>query len=267
MRTSFRLVLAAGAIALAAGCASSPSSPGFGTMRVRMTDAPGDYDAVNLVIAEVSARREGAVSDSDSVSGEWLVLSDGSATYDLLDLRNGVFVTIGEASVPAGRYSQVRLRIGSGSTVVVNGTTYPLVVPSGAQSGLKLVGDFDVPDGGVFDIGLDFDAARSIHETGNGTWMLRPVVKVMPVTASGSIRGQIVPDSIAVTIHALQAPDTLGSTTAAIDGRFQLSVLAPGTYDLAVDADSGYRDTTLAGIIVSAGAVTDVGPVTLAPEN
>lgn len=264
-RFHFGLALAALTLGLAAGCASNPSGPGYGTMRVRMTDAPGDFDEVNLVITEVSARQE-AAADSGSEAGGWIVLSDGSATYDLLDLRNGVFATIGEGSVPAGRYSQVRLKIGTGSTVVIDGVSHPLVVPSGAQSGLKLVGDFDVPDGGTIDIGLDFDAARSIHQTGNGTWMLKPVIKVLPITGAGSIRGWILPDSTAATLYLIQAPDTLGSTAAGLDGRFQFSVLAPGSYAVAIAPDSGYRDTTLFGLNVTTGATTDVGVVELTPQ-
>jgi hypothetical protein len=46
----------------AAGCGSDNSSaPGFGTMNVRMTDAPGDFEHVNLVVVEVSARMEAAL--------------------------------------------------------------------------------------------------------------------------------------------------------------------------------------------------------------
>jgi hypothetical protein len=264
-RLHLGLAVAALALGLAAGCASNPSAPGSGTMRIRMTDAPGDFDEVNLVITEVSARQD-AVADSDSVAGGWIVLSDGSATYDLLDLRNGVFVTIGEGSVPAGRYGQVRLKIGTGSTVVIDGVSHPLVVPSGAQSGLKLVGDFDVPDGGTFDIGIDFDAARSIHQTGNGTWMLKPVLKVMAVASAGSIRGRIVPDSTATTLYLIQSPDTLSSTAAGLDGRFQFSVLSPGSYTVAIAPDSGYRDTTIAGVTVTTGATTDLGDVALTPQ-
>ena len=276
MRLSIRPALALCtlglALAAAAGCGGSPSSPGFGTMRVRMTDAPADFDEVNLVITEVSVRRDGDVIDSgtepDSIADEggWIVLSDGPATYDLLDLRNGVFTTIGEGSLPAGRYGQVRLKLGTGSTIVVDGVSHPLVVPSGTSSGLKLIGEFVVTDGGTTDIGLDFDAARSAHETGNGTWMLKPVVKVMPVSVSGAIRGRLVPDSTAATVWLLQPPDTLGSTAAAFDGSFQFSLLAPGSYSVLVNPDSGWRDTTITGVLVTAGATTDLGVVDLTAE-
>ncbi len=240
---------------------SNTTAPGTGTMRVRMTDAPGVYQAVNLVIREVAVRREG----SDSTSG-WQVLQPDSASYDLLLLRNGVFTTIGSSLLPAGHYTQIRLKLSPGSTIVVDGVTYPLTVPSGLQSGLKIVGDFDVPSGGLMDVALDFDVSRSIIQTGNGTYKLKPVVKAMPFTLAGAISGTVLPAGIATAVYAIQAPDTLGSTIVATDGSFKVSVLSAGVYSLAFDAAAGYRDTTLSGVAVTAGNTTSVGTVQLAVQ-
>jgi Domain of unknown function (DUF4382) len=247
-----------------------------GTMRVRMTDKPGPdhVDAVNLVVTEVSVRAEEsteAESDSDTVSvseGGWQILSSTAKTYDLLELQNGVFTTIGEGTLPAGTYTQIRLKLGAGSTIVVDGTTYPLKVPSGMQSGLKLNGMFVVPAGGNTDVGLDFDASRSIHETGSGQWMLNPVVKVIAISmpSAGSIHGTVQPSGVATSIFAVQAPDTIGSASAAADGQFTFSVLPPGSYSLLFHPDSTYRDTTLTNVMVTAGATTEVDTVQLTPR-
>ena len=66
--------------------------------------------------------------------------------------------------MPAGHCTQIRLKLGAGSNVVVDGVTYPLTVPSGLQSGYKLVGEFDVPASGLVELALDLDAARSDDE-------------------------------------------------------------------------------------------------------
>jgi hypothetical protein len=252
------------ALGLFAGCSPSPSGNSYGTLNVRMTDAPGDFESVNLVITQVSAHMEGS-ADSDSSSG-WIVLNDTPATYDLLTLQNGVFVTIGTGKVPAGHYTQVRLKLGDGSNVIVDGVTHPLFVPSGMQTGLKLVGNFDVPADALVDIALDFDAARSIFQDGTGRYHLKPTVKVLPFRTAGAITGLVSPAGTATTIYALQLPDTLGSTTAAVDGRFTLGVLAPGSYSVAFHPAAGFRDTTLAGVAVTTGATTDVGMVELTPQ-
>ena len=176
------------AVPFLAGCGDSDSStePGFGSVRVSMTDAPAQYDAVNIVIREVRVHQDGEGEEEG-----WVVVRpDSESTYDLLELRNGVFVTLGfEDVVPSGHYDQVRLILGDGSTVVVDGFTYPLVTPSALQSGIKVNGGFDVPDDGLVEVMLDFDAARSIIVTGNGTHMLQPVIRMMQSNMAGAIHG------------------------------------------------------------------------------
>jgi hypothetical protein len=273
MRHSISILTVSIAIALAAlaGCSSNSSGPEYGTMNVRMTDAPGDFDQVNLVVTEVSAHLAGGeelfTSEDDTTdSGDWTVLSEGPATYDLISLQNGVFVTIGSEKLLAGRYTQIRLKLGAGSTVVVDGQTHPLEVPSGMQSGYKLVGTFDVPADGVLDIALDFDAQRSVIQNGAGDYHLKPTVKVLPFSTAGSITGFVLPAGAPTRVLALQGADTLGSTQAAADGRFTLSVLAAGIYDVGFRPESGYRDTTLFGVSVSPQQTTEVDTVQLTSQ-
>jgi hypothetical protein len=250
-------------VLVVAGCSDS-TSPGFGTMSLRMTDAPADFQEMNLEIIQVSAHLGGTGDDLESSSG-WHVLRAESLNVDLLTLRNGVFTTLALAQVPAGHYTQIRLKLGAGSTVVVDGVTYPLTVPSGLQSGYKLVGNFDVPTNGVLDLALDFDAARSIVLTGSGTYLLKPTVRVLPSSTAGAIAGHVLPESVQTTVYAIQAADTIGSALTS-NGDFTVSVLPAGTYSLGFHPETAYRDTTLAGVIVISGATTNVGTVELTPQ-
>ena len=240
---------------------SNSTSPRYGTMRVRLTDAPGDFQHVNLVVREVSVH----LSGSDSTNG-WQVLRADTATYDLLALRNGLFTTIGQALIPAGHYTQIRLKLGAGSNVVVDGITYPLTVPSGLQSGLKIIGEFDVPTNGLMDVALEFDAARSVHQTGAGAYMLKPVVKALPFSTAGAIGSVVLPAGTAAKLYAIVASDTLGSTMPATDGSFVISVLPSGVYSLAIDAPAGFRDTTLTGLLVTPGTTANAGTITLSAQ-
>jgi len=201
---------------------------------------------------------------ADSVSG-WEILSDHAATYDLMKLRNGVFVTLAQGPAPAGHYTQIRLKLGAGSNVVVDGVTYPLTVPSGLQSGYKLVGEFDVPASGLVELALDFDAARSIHQTGNSRYMLQPTVRVMPTYDVGAIAGTIVPDSTAASVYAIAGADTVAVTSPALDGHFVLTLLKAGTYDVGIDVSPPLGDTTLTGVVVTAQNTTQLGEIHLSP--
>jgi hypothetical protein len=176
------------------GCGSKPGDMPMGTVKLHLTDAPGTVEALHLVINEVSVHRSGSADDgggeaeddtlaaempeADDAEGGWEVISSEPMTVDLMTLRDGVTTTLGIALVPATRYTQIRLKLGEGSDVVVDGVTYPLVVPSGLQSGVKIVHPFTVPADGVISLLVDFDGAKSVIENGAGTWMLKPTIKV-----------------------------------------------------------------------------------------
>jgi len=243
-----------------AGCSSQHPVTGTqqGTVHLQMTDAPGPYDAVNLVVTQVAIHR----GLPDSTSG-WEILNAQAATYDLMKLRNGVFATLAQAMVPAGQYTQIRLKLGAGSNVVVDGVTYPLTVPSGMQSGYKLIGVFDVPANGLLDLALDFDAARSIHQTGNGRYMLQPTCRVMPFSTAGAIAGRILPDTVLASVYAIVGADTVASGAPDSHGAFRLTPLGAGTYTVAIHPRAPYADTSLAGIVVTARQTTDLGDIHL----
>ena len=268
---AFPGIMALGLIAALAGCGDHPTTAvGTGTVRVQLTDDPASYDEVNLVVTEVSIRR--GLDEPESASEdatEWEVLSAEPATYDLLTLRNGVFTTLAVDQVPAGHYDQVRLKLGDGSTVVVDGVTHDLKVPSGMQSGYKLIGGFDVPADGSVEVAIDFDASRSVVHTGADTYLLKPTARlvVAPAVTTGSIRGAVDPTDVAVSAYAISGGDTVATAaTQPGNGEFVLPMLAPGPYDVALHPSATYADTTISGVSVAVGSVTDLGTITLTPQ-
>ncbi|MHB8079940.1 MAG: DUF4382 domain-containing protein [Candidatus Krumholzibacteriia bacterium] len=188
------------------GCSDS-TSPGGGTLQVSLADAPGDFDAVNIVVESVEVHRAGA----DSVSG-WMTVDASPGTYDLLQLQNGVTAVLVDRALPAGDYTQMRLRLGAGSNVVVDGVTHPLVIPSGLQSGLKLNHPFTIENDAIYEVLLDFDALRSIHQTGmmGGQYLLRPVIHAMTIApTAGAWRDTVL---TGVPVVPMQATD-IGTVT------------------------------------------------------
>lgn len=258
MRRTILLLLALIAVAASAfGCGNTTTRPASGTVRVSLTDSPADFDSVILVIREVAVHRAGPENSG------WTSFDPDSARHDLLRLRNGVFAELGEVLVDAGHYTQVRLLLDPGSYVVENGVRRDIVIPSGLQTGLKLVGEFDVAAGASVDLGLDFDATRSFVETGSGKLLLKPTVRVEVMNLTGAIRGFVQPSDPASLVYAIAGPDTLAGAATASDGAFLLPLLPPGAYTVAVDAPAAYRDTSLAPVAVTAGQVTNVGVVQL----
>ncbi len=159
-----------------AGGEGSPAAltPQQGKISVALVDAP--LPSVTAVV--VSIDRLTALTAEGEVT-----LSTAPATIDLLQLQNGTSFPLGEAVIPSGEVSELRLYLADGGPtyVVADGVEHPLEVPSGTQSGIRIPGPFAVSGCEERQVVLDFDALSSVsvHAAGKSSkWMLRPVVKV-----------------------------------------------------------------------------------------
>jgi hypothetical protein len=148
----------------------SNSGSGTTTLKVRMTDAPVPADSVNIDIREIRAN-----FSNDTV--EWVSLNTVAGVYDLLGLQNGVDTLLAVGTVPTDTLKQIRFILGTNNSIVVNGVNYPLTIPSGAESGLKIMVNKRL-NANLDSLIIDFDAALSVHQTGQGEYMLRPVLKI-----------------------------------------------------------------------------------------
>ena len=247
------------------GCSknNNPTSPTgtTGMLKVMMIDSPANYSEVNIVIDSVQAH----ITNSDSTSG-WSTLNNKPATYDLLKLVNGANAVIGEANLQAGNYSQIRLFLGSGSNLVMNGQTYNLTTPSGMQSGIKLNVDATIQPGIAYLLTLDFDANRSIVQAGSLLSLrfnLKPVIRVVATATTGIISGIVSPDSVSANVWAITGTDSVSTSTDA-SGGFKLQYITPKTYSVYIaPKDTAYKDTTIANVNVTASNTTNIGTVIL----
>ncbi len=121
---------------------------------------------------------DSVVIDEDSQGRfEWITVDVEPTTINLLDLTNAdTFLT--SADLAAGFYSEIRLILGENNHVIdENGEEHSLRVPSGQQSGYKIKFNSRLHSGEEFDLTINFDAEKSIHQTGNGQYMLHPVLQ------------------------------------------------------------------------------------------
>ncbi|NIA55276.1 DUF4382 domain-containing protein [Massilia sp. TW-1] len=221
-----------------------------GTLSVALTDAPAcGFSAVNVTVNKVRVNTSATASDTDA--GWTDITLSPARKINLLDLSNGVLTDLGQTTLPAGHYSQLRLVLdpntGNGmanSVVPTGGTETTLTTPSAIQSGIKLVNEFDVAAGQHVDLALDFNACKSVVTQGNGKYLLKPVVKVVPVAQVG-ISGVIATSLLGsnVTVSAEQNGQVIASTvpnpaTDAKPGEFFLSHLPSGNYDVVITADN-----------------------------
>ena len=250
---------------IGAGCSDDdPATPAAGTGRlvVDLIDAPGDFEQVNVVIVEINVHR----TADDSLSG-WYTVSDDTTRVDLLQLSNGASVSLADSTLPAGDFDQIRLVLGEGNHVYVDGDSLALTVPSGSQSGVKIHHDFSLGDGEVYALALDFDAERSIHQTGNGTYIMRPVIRAQAQATAGAIAGVVDPAAARAQVWTVAGDDTVTAWADTLSGAFRLMMLPAGTYDVSIEPSAGaWSDTLVTDVTVSTGLVTDLGTVVLSED-
>jgi hypothetical protein len=240
-------------------CSKNNSSSGRTQLKVFLTDDPAAYDQVVIDVKDVE------INVSNDSTGGWQSLSTVNAgTYDLLKLVNDDDTLLGSSDIPTGTIHQMRLILGDNNYVVVNGQNIPLETPSAQQSGLKFNIQQKVSSGILYTITLDFDAGKSIVRTGNGKYILKPVIRTVFNAVGGSINGFVLPDSVTTAVYAIQAPDTIASTFTGSNGGYFIKGLAAGSYDLSfVPNDTSFKTETRTGIAVTTGNVTTVDTVHL----
>jgi hypothetical protein len=151
------------------GC-EKENNTGNTELRIRMTDNPFNATAINVDIQAIK------VNMSNDSSG-WVDLVTNTGIYNLLDLQNGIDTLLAVGTVPTGTLKEVRFVLGSNNDIVINNITYPLSIPSGSESGLKIKLNKNL-NASLDSLLIDFDAALSIHQTGNGDYQLKPVLKI-----------------------------------------------------------------------------------------
>jgi hypothetical protein len=226
---------------------NSDSTSGTYAYNVRMTDAPGPYEEVNIDLQAVE------VTGND---GQTVLLNTTVGIYNLLDLSNGVSTLIATSELSDAKVSQIRLILGSESTVVVGGVSYPLSTPSAEQSGLKLQVQQTLLADIQNEILLDFDANASIVKTGNGTYKLKPVVRTVVTAITGNIKGSITPIGTLAVVAATSADAVEYSSSVNELGQFQISGLLPGTYTFTVTPLLPLLPVSQLNVVVVAGANT-----------
>jgi hypothetical protein len=287
--------IATGALfSLAAGCgggASTAGAAGSGTrsatVPLYLTDAPlSGADAVTVTIDRIEAHAAGGAFFDTGVAPV--------ASVNLLTLKDAETL-IGSAQLAPGQYTGLRLYL-SNPTITIAGTTYPLIpvggqgqrgkaghatsaTPSkdGKSATILIAAPFTVAaDGSVTPLLLDFNVAHSVVATGNGRYLLKPVIKLVRHDQAGGVNGHVALDpapageapevSVSVTPHGESGPDAEengGDADDASDGGgFRVHALPAGTYDVTVTA-AGYAPVTIPNVVITPGQRPDLGTITL----
>ncbi|WP_321289728.1 DUF4382 domain-containing protein, partial [uncultured Sunxiuqinia sp.] len=227
----------------------------------------------NVTIDKIEIRM---VADSDSTENDstaFIVVSEETMEFNLLDFRNGVTAELTNAELDTGTYDLIRMHVVDANVVLNddNSTTYDLKIPSGSSSGLKIkiMGGLTVADGGSSTVLLDFDVSKSFITQGNiknkngiKGFIFKPVIRaVVQENYTGSISGYVsVGDTVAVgnaTVEFYQIDSLITSALTDTTGYFAAIGLPTADYEIKCIAE-GYEEFETSEIIVIANDTTSV---------
>ncbi|MFM6954149.1 MAG: DUF4382 domain-containing protein [Sphingobacteriaceae bacterium] len=237
------------------GITSCDKSANNATLKVRLTDAPANFQKVLIDIQDLQIN-----ASSDENGGTWQSLPIKKGVYNLLDFRNGLDTLLADVELPSGSISQMRLVLGANNQVEVGDQYYDLTTPSAQQSGLKFNVQAELTPGITYKLWIDFDAARSIVQRGNGSFSLKPVIRTFTQADSGAISGTVSPAAASPLVQAIANGDTI-STIAGGDGNFLLRGVPAGLRKVVFTPVLPYSAKTVDNVQVTDGQVSTLGTI------
>jgi len=190
--------------------------PGKGTLKIYLTDASGNYkendsgtySAVYITISKIEAHIAGDNDgDNDGDKGSWEPLKKWPEGL-LVNLKEFAdrSMLLASLELKSNKYTQLRLFLMDEEEdawiawIVLNdlySTEKHLEIPSVYQTGIKLNRPFEIVTDGITKLTIDFDAEKSVVETGNGKFKLKPVIHMTSETfpegadSTGSVFGKV----------------------------------------------------------------------------
>jgi hypothetical protein len=155
-----------------------------GTLALYLSDAPLDANNVTGVYITISEIQY-------HLGNQWITCEEfkGPKIYDLLELTGGNSTLLGEFTLPAGNYTQIRFMLdiaerGSNPTnpdcyvEFADNSTEPLFTPSGNTTGYKAIGRFEVTANETVEVTADFDVREAVV-VAHSSYILKPTIKLI----------------------------------------------------------------------------------------
>lgn len=246
-----------------------------GSLDVNLTDTP--VDNASSVVVDFTG------IEIHNTDGKTTTITFPSAKpINLLQLQNGALAALIQGEpVPVGSYDWLALEVlankdtqGQSYITLTTGAQYPLYIPSGSATSLKLLAPFTVTQGHTTQLIVEFNLRQSVTSTDGQNYVLAPAMRLEDQAQVGTITAAI--DRAALTQAQLGAGAQIaqcqgglflfsgGSATPQNGGgaslvdfepipsggltatRVSLSLpyVAAGTYTLAATCDYGLYDPT-----------------------
>lgn len=190
-----------------------------------VTDAAANMGTISEINMKVNS------VDMHSSTEGWVTVSTTPKTYSLLMLNaQNKSELLADINAKAGTYDQVRLIVDSVSVKTKAGVTSIAKLPSGE---LKINTKIVINADETSSVNFDFLADKSLHVTGNGSYIFAPVVKTETRSS-----GEVSVDSYSVVKINGGTVDDSNTVGMDIDGSVKINFLINAKQKLNVDANN-----------------------------
>lgn len=234
---------------------SESMEAGKGKLLVKLTDAPFPVDLVDQALVtidkiEIRPAADNLLEDEETESSSFIVLSEETMQFNLLDLRNGITAEMLAMHIDTGSYDMIRLHVVESEIILKDGTSFPITVPSGSSSGLKIkiTPALSVESDETSVVLLDFDVSKSFVVQGNVKahngikgFTFKPVIRAVWQKVSASIEGTVVnaegtPLKEAY-VQVIKADTVFTSALTNEAGEYAMIGIPAGTYNLVCEKE------------------------------
>jgi hypothetical protein len=237
--------VAAVAIALTAcsggGDGGSNGDPATGYLSIGITDGP--VDAADQLVLEIHG------VELKPKAGRAISIDFAAPrSLDLLELQDGQrAMLLDDEEVPAGDYLWMRLKVAADpdvagdSYIVIDDSQCELRIPSGDETGLKMIRGFTVGVGSTTDFTADFDLRKSVVRPPGQTtavdrcegqaYLLKPVVRLVNNLEVGTLSGTIDPTLVSQQCTAESVEAQVAPGNVYLFGPYETDLPVPDDYD------------------------------------
>lgn len=242
-----------------------------GKFSIKISDSPMPYDQfmeANVTIDKIEIRNSKDQTD-------FVVLTEESMTFNMMELVNGITETLADVSLPEGNYDMLRLYISSTEMVMNNGESYFEEMDYGnrngnngmIQGGMMMNGEngsIDIPFDDLLSMSygmqaeflLDIDINRSFnledveyYQMGSQMMMrmsgfsFEPVMRFVNLSEVGTISGTVKNGNVplaSATVNLMQNNKIYTSTHSDENGNYALiGIPKGGSYSIEIEIE-GY---------------------------
>ncbi|HET6559711.1 MAG TPA: DUF4382 domain-containing protein [Prolixibacteraceae bacterium] len=234
---------------------SESMEAGKGKLVVKLTDAPFPVDLVDQALVtidkiEIRLAADSLLEGEEMESSSFIVLSEETMQFNLLELRNGITAEMLAMHIDTGSYDMIRMHVVESEIILKDGTSYTMKVPGGSSSGLKIkiIPALSIEGNETSEVLLDFDVSKSFVVLGNVKakdgikgFTFKPVIRAVWQEVSASIEGKVVDAEGAplkeAYVQVIQADTVFTSALTNEAGEYAVIGIPVGAYQMVCEKE------------------------------